>query len=147
MSGEEQDKKDKMSPARPPVAPYLTVSPASAAIAFYMAAFGATQKAVMPAMDGLRILHCELEINGGAVMLADMFPELGKTRVPIPGEPMQVSISLEYAEKGKVDEVVKAAKALGASVEMDPTNSFWGTRFAVLRDPFGHRWMLNGPAN
>ncbi|MDP4593204.1 MAG: glyoxalase/bleomycin resistance/extradiol dioxygenase family protein [Beijerinckiaceae bacterium] len=136
-----------MSPARPPVAPYLTVSPASAAIAFYMAAFGATQKAVMPAMDGLRILHCELEINGGAVMLADMFPELGKTRVPIPGEPMQVSISLEYAEKGKVDEVVKAAKALGASVEMDPTNSFWGTRFAVLRDPFGHRWMLNGPAN
>ncbi len=30
-------------------------------------------------------------------------------------------------------------------VKMSPTNSFWGTRFAILRDPFGHRWILNGP--
>lgn len=140
-----QSDESRSEHARPPVAPYLTVSPASGAIAFYTAAFGAKQKALMPALDGLRILHCELEINGGAVMLADMFPEFGKTRVPVPIEPMPVSISLEYAGKGQVDDVVKTAKALGASVEMEPTNSFWGTRFAVLRDPFGHRWMLNGP--
>ncbi len=146
MSNQEQKKPGDAPKARPAVPPYLTVSPASAAIAFYVAAFGASQKALMPAMDGLRILHCELDINGGAVMLADMFPEFGKTRVPVPGEPMQVSISLEYAEKGKVDEVVKTAKGLGANIEMDPTNSFWGTRFAIIRDPFGHRWMLNGPA-
>ncbi|MBA5845433.1 VOC family protein, partial [Escherichia coli] len=57
--------------ARPPVAPYLTVSPAAGAIAFYTAAFDAKQKALMPAMDGLRILHCELEINGGALFLSD----------------------------------------------------------------------------
>lgn len=132
-------------PTRPPVAPYLTVSPASAAIVFYTGAFGATQKALMPAMDGLRILHCELDINGGALMLSDMFPEFGKTRVPVPVEPMPVSVSLEFATGGEVDETVTRAKSLGASVEAEPTNSFWGTRFAVLRDPFGHRWMLNGP--
>jgi PhnB protein len=75
-----------MSP-RPPVAPYLTVSPAAGAIAFYTAAFDAKQKALMPAMDGLRILHCELEINGGALFLSDAFPEFGTARTPLPGEP------------------------------------------------------------
>ena len=82
---------------RPPVAPYLTVSPAMAAIAFYTAVFGAQQKALMPALDGLRIMHCELLINGGSIMLADAFPEFGNTRMPIPGEPVTMSVSLEFA--------------------------------------------------
>lgn len=131
--------------ARPPVAPYLTVSPAAAAIAFYAAAFGAVQKALMPSLDGLRIMHCELSINGGTVMLSDMFPEFGKTRVPVPNDPATVTISLEFKTGAEVDETFTRATALGANGETSPTNSFWGTRFAVLKDPFGHRWMLNGP--
>ena len=71
---------------RPPVAPYLTVTPAAAAIAFYASAFGAVQKALMPALDGMRIMHCELEINGGTVMLSDAFPEVNKTRPPVPND-------------------------------------------------------------
>jgi PhnB protein len=130
---------------RPKVAPYLTVSPASAAIAFYTSVFGAHQKALMPAVDGLRIMHCELEINGGTVMLADAFPEFGKVRTPLPGEPLTMSVSLELESGQAVDDLVQRAAAHGASTEMGPMNSFWGTRFAVLRDPFGHRWMLNGP--
>jgi uncharacterized glyoxalase superfamily protein PhnB len=55
------------------------------------------------------------------------------------------SVSLEFDTYEKVDEVYKRATALGASGEMGPTNSFWGTRFAIIRDPFGHRWLLNGP--
>ena len=70
---------------RPPVAPYLTVSPAMAAIAFYTTVFGAKQRALMPSFDGLRIMHCELSINGGSVMLADAFSEFGQTRVPASG--------------------------------------------------------------
>ena len=130
---------------RPRVAPYLTVSPAAAAIAFYTSAFGARQKALMPAMDGLRVMHCELEINGGSVMLSDAFPEFGKARTPLPGEPATMSVSLEYDTSAMVDDTVARAAKLGATTEMGPMNSFWGTRFAVIRDPFGHRWMLNGP--
>ena len=130
---------------RPPVAPYLTVSPCMGAIAFYAAAFGAAQKALMPSLDGLRIMHCELSINGGTVFVADAFPEFGKARSPLPGEPVTASVSLEFDTPGKVDEVYKRATALGAAGEMGPTNSFWGTRFAIVRDPFGHRWMMNGP--
>jgi uncharacterized glyoxalase superfamily protein PhnB len=131
--------------ARPPVAPYLTVSPAAGAIAFYAAAFGAVQKALMPALDGMRIMHCELSLNGGTIMLSDAFPELGKARSPLPGEPVTMSVSLEFASAAEVDETFQRATRFGASGEMGPTNSFWGTRFAIVRDPFGHRWMMNGP--
>lgn len=131
--------------ARPPVAPYLTVSPAAAAIGFYVAAFGAVQKALMPALDGVRIMHCELEVNGGTVMLSDAFPEFGKIRAPLPGDLATVTVSLEFAEPGRVDEIVEKAAGLGATTEMGPMASFWGTRFAAIRDPFGHRWMLNCP--
>lgn len=130
---------------RPPVAPYLTVSPSMAAIAFYTAVFGAEQKALMPALDGVRIMHCELLINGGSSMLADAFPEFGNTRVPIPGEPVTVSVSLEYSEAQQVDDVFNRATGLGGKGETNPTNSFWGTRVATFRDPFGHRWILNAP--
>ncbi len=133
--------------ARPPVAPYLTVSPAAAAIAFYTAAFGAEQKALMPSLDGLRIMHCELSINGGTVMLADMFLEFGKARSPLPNDPATVTISLEFAAGAQVDATFARATSLGAAGETAPMNSFWGTRYAALRDPFGHRWMLNGPAS
>ncbi len=102
---------------RPPVAPYLTVSPAMAAIAFYTAVFEAKQQALMPALDGMRIMHCELLINGGSVMLADAFPEFGNTRIPIPGEPMTVSVSLEFAEAAQVDAVFARATGLGGKGE------------------------------
>ncbi|MHB8884607.1 MAG: VOC family protein [Methylovirgula sp.] len=130
---------------RPPVAPYLTVSPAMAAIAFYAAVFGAEQKVVIPALDGVRIMHCELLVNGGAIMLADAFPEFGNTRVPIPGEPVTMSVSLEFSEAQQVDDVFTRATTLGGKGETVPTNSFWGTRLATFRDPFGHRWILNAP--
>ncbi len=130
---------------RPRVAPYLTVSPAAAAIAFYTGAFNARQRALMPSVDGLRIAHCELTINGGSVMLADFFPEFGQTRIPMPGDNATVSVSLEYDTGKEVDETCARAAKLGAKIETQPTNSFWGTRYASLRDPFGHRWVLNGP--
>ena len=130
---------------RPAVAPYLTVSPALAAIAFYKTVFGAEQKAFMPALDGVRILHCELDINGGSVMLADAFPEFGQTRVGVPGEAVTVSISLEFSKAKIVDETFLKATGIGAKAETAPTNSFWGTRLATFRDPFGHRWILNAP--
>ena len=92
-----------------------------------------------------RIPSCELEINGGSVMLADAFPEFGHTRMPLPGELATASVSLEYAEAKTVDEIFAKATGLGAKVETSPTNSFWGTRVATFRDPFGHRWILNAP--
>jgi len=130
---------------RPPVAPYLTVTPALGAITFYTAVFKAEQKAFMPSLDGFRVLHCELAINGGSVMVADAFPEFGQTRSPLPGELSTASVSLEYAVPEDVDAVFAKATQMGAKGETNPTNSFWGTRLATFRDPFGQRWILNAP--
>jgi len=130
---------------RPRVSPYLTVTPAAAAIAYYVGAFEARQRRLMPSLDGLRIAHCELSINGGSVMLSDAFLEFGQTRPPLPGDMPTVSISLEYDEARAVDETCARAEKLGGKIETQPTNSFWGTRYASLRDPFGHRWILNAP--
>lgn len=130
---------------RPRVAPYLTVTPAAAAIAYYTGAFGAKQRTLMPSIDGLRIAHCELIINGGSVMLSDAFMEFGQIRPPVPGDMATVSISLEYDEAKQVDEICARAEKLGGKIETQPMNSFWGTRYACLRDPFGHRWILNAP--
>ncbi len=128
----------------PAVAPYLTVSSAFAATAFHASVFGVTQRALMPSLDGLRIMHCELLINGGSLFLADMFPEFGNCRVPILSDPATVSVSLEFATPQEVDDTFERATNLGAKPETVPTDSFWGTRYAALRDPFGHRWLLNG---
>lgn len=66
------------SPALPMgVIPYLTIDGASEASAFYQRAFGAREIARMPGADGKRLMHCHLEINGGALMLCDNFPEMG----------------------------------------------------------------------
>jgi len=130
---------------RPKVAPYLTVSPAAAAIAFYVNVFGAQQRVLMPALDGMRVMHCELSINGGSVMLSDAFPEFGHARTPLPGEPVTMSVSLEFATAAEVDEIFARATGAGAKAEAQPMNSFWGTRYASFKDPFGHRWLLNAP--
>jgi PhnB protein len=130
---------------RPPVAPFLTVSPALAAITFYVSIFGAQQKKLVPSFDGMRIMYCELSINGGILMLADAFPEFGQTRPPVPGELVTSSVSLEFKEAKEVDDIFAKATVLGAKGETNPMNSFWGTRLATFRDPFGHRWILNAP--
>lgn len=55
------------------IAPYLIVRGAQRAIAFYRAAFGATESGGTLMPDG-RIGHCELTIGGSHVYVADEFP-------------------------------------------------------------------------
>ena len=57
------------------VQPYLILNDAAAAIAFYIKAFGATEKFRMPGPGG-RIGHAELQIGDSVVMLADESPQM-----------------------------------------------------------------------
>ena len=58
------------------VTPHLVCDDAAAAIAFYIAAFGATEQARMPGPGG-KIMHAMIAIDGSTVMLVDEFPEWG----------------------------------------------------------------------
>jgi CO/xanthine dehydrogenase Mo-binding subunit len=49
------------------------------------------------------------------------------------------------AEKLGIDPIELRKKNHIQKGETNPVNSFWGTRVATFRDPFGHRWILNAP--
>jgi PhnB protein len=36
----------------------------------------------------------------------------------------------------------RRAVAAGAELEMPIEEQFWGERYGVIRDPFGHRWNI-----
>lgn len=125
---------------RPAALPYLSVADARAAIAWYADAFGAAVLGEPIVMDDGRIGHAEIAIAGGVLYLADEHPELG-LKAPAPGR-VSVSLMLHVAD---TDAALRRAAELGATVERGPYDNY-GARNATLIDPFGHRWMLSGPA-
>jgi PhnB protein len=126
-------------------APYLTVKGAADAIAFYQKAFNATENTRLPAQDGKRLMHASLSINGGIVMLSDEFAEHGGPPAPTAERPPPVAISVMYETPAEVDSTYQRALGVGAKRIMEPADMFWGDRFAMLTDPFGHRWMFTAP--
>ncbi|MGP0095114.1 MAG: VOC family protein [Xanthobacteraceae bacterium] len=129
----------------PAITPYLTVRDAAGAIAFYQKAFGAKEEMRMPADDGKRVLHAYLTIGGASLFLSDEFPEEGGASAPRDGQISAVAVALGLDEPGQVDRTFRQAVAAGAKGTMEPADMFWGDRFAMLQDPYGHRWMLNAP--
>jgi len=130
-----------------PITPYLTVRGAADAIAFYHKAFGAKENTRMPAQDGKRLMHADLTINGGRIMLADEFPECCEDEALAPSvdKPAGVAVSLTYGSPAEVDVTFRRAVDAGCKSTMQPQDMFFGMRFATLNDPFGHRWMLVAP--
>ncbi len=118
--------------------PHVTVSPASAAIEFYAKAFGAEELARMPGPDG-QILHAELRIGNARLMLHDPSPMLDT--VVAPSDAGHTTCVLHvYTED--VDALYRRATEAGATGTMPPSDMFWGDRYAMVADPFGHVWGL-----
>jgi PhnB protein len=122
----------------------LTVSDGAAAIDFYVRAFGAEELGRVPGPDGKKLMHAALRINGALVMLSDDFPEMndGKSVTPeaLGGSPVTIHLIVN-----DVDQKFQKAVDAGASVVMPLDDMFWGDRYGVLRDPFGHLWSLGQP--
>src|SRR4029453_5234237 len=113
---------------------------AGEAIAWDVGAFGASVVGAPFEMDDGRIGHAELTIGGGVLYLADEYPELG-LKAPDP-QATSVSLMLHVAD---TDATLERARDRGAHVQLEPYENY-GARNATIVDPFGHRWMLSGPA-
>lgn len=115
--------------------------PCADAIEFYKKAFGAQELNRAPAPDGRRIMHAAMRIGGGIVFLVDDFPEFcgGKAASPraLNGTPVTIH---RYVED--CDAAIKRAADAGATVQMPPDDMFWGDRYGVVTDPFGHSWSF-----
>jgi PhnB protein len=121
--------------------PHLVCDPCTEALAFYKKAFGAEELSRMPAPDGRRIMHAAMRIGKSIIMLADDFPEYcgGKAQSPkaLQGSPVTIH---QYVPN--CDAAVKRAADAGAMVMMPASDMFWGDRYGVVIDPFGHKWSF-----
>lgn len=119
------------------VTPYLVCGGASEAIAFYEKAFGATEQMRVSGPHG-RLLHASVRIGDSVVMLTDEFPEMGalgpKTR-----QGTSVTIHLFVPD---ADALFARAIKAGAKVRMPLADMFWGDRYGLVEDPFGHYWSI-----
>jgi PhnB protein len=127
------------------IVPYLTVSNADQAIAFYKKAFDAKENSRMPEENGKRIMHSDLTIHGGTIFVMDEFPEYGSAKHPNAERKSPVGVVIQLPTPRDVDAVFARATAAGAKGTQEPADMFWGARYAAMLDPFGHEWMLNSP--
>lgn len=121
--------------------PHIVCDPCAEAIEFYKKAFGAEETFRMPMPGSDRILHAAILIDGRPLMLTDDFPEFcdGNSRSPkaLGGTPVTIH---RYVED--CDAAIRQAEAAGATVIMPAEDMFWGDRYGVVTDPFGHSWSL-----
>ena len=122
------------------VVPYIQVEGAPAAIDLYKRAFGAREVSRTASADGKRIMNCQLEINGGLLMVMDAMPEHGFPLQPSHSFTMQLIVPDGQAW---FDRAVEA----GCKVIMPFQKMFWGDLWGSVIDPFGVHWGVDQPAN
>ena len=126
-----------IAPGMTAVTPHLIVAGASAAIDWYKKAFGATEEARLAAPDG-KLMHGRIRIGGAAVMLVDEMPHCNaigpKT---LKGSPVTIHLYVP-----DVDAFLAKAGKAGGTVVAPAQDMFWGDRYGVVVDPFGHQWSV-----
>ena len=117
--------------------PHLTVRDADKALEFYKNALGAEILGVARMPDG-RVIHAALRIGDSMLMLNEEMPEFGGlSPLSVGGTGVTIHI---YTEN--VDEAFNRAVSAGAQVKMPLMDQFWGDRYGMVADPFGHKWSL-----
>jgi PhnB protein len=119
--------------------PYLRVHNTGEAIEFYSRAFGATELFRLTEPSG-RIDHAEMKIGPATLMLSDEHPEHG---IHGPHRLGGTTFSL-HLHVEDVDAAFERAVNAGATVIRPLKDQFYGERSAMVRDPFGHEWLLGG---
>lgn len=122
------------------ITPYLAVSGAQAALDWYQEAFGARLRGQPIVMADGTIGHAELDLGGAPLMLSEEHPELGVV-APTPNGAVPVTMHLEVVD---VDATIGRTVAAGGRLERPAADYDYG-RNGVIRDPFGHRWLISGP--
>ncbi|HTU65988.1 MAG TPA: VOC family protein [Steroidobacteraceae bacterium] len=117
--------------------PHLVCKDAVRAIEFYKQAFGAEEQFRLTGPDGA-LIHASLRVGDSMLLLTDECPPMGAFGPQkLGGSPVTIHLSVADA-----DASVARAVAAGAKSTMPVTEMFWGARYGVLQDPFGHSWSV-----
>jgi PhnB protein len=119
------------------VTPHLVCAGAVKAIEFYKQAFGAKEDGRLLTPNG-KLMHAQLRIGDSSVMLTDESPEMG-SRGPktLGGTPVTIHLYVR-----DVDAVFAQAIKAGAKSKLPVTDMFWGDRYGIIEDPYGHQWSI-----
>lgn len=121
------------------ITPQLVVRGASQAIAFYQKVFGTQELLRNLAPDGTSIMHAELLCGDSRFFILDEFPEHGNlSPQTLHGSPITLHLYVP-----NVDELFARALGAGAQEVLPVENTFWGERYGIFLDPFGHRWSVS----
>ncbi len=118
------------------LAPYITVSNASAALEFYKKVFGAKERMCLREPNG-RIGHAEVDIGSGLLMFSDPYEGHTPTPEKLGGTTLTLSLYVE-----DVDATIARAVEAGSKVVMPAKDQFYGDRSGRILDPFGHMWNI-----
>jgi len=124
------------------VSPVLSIRGAAEALAFYQKAFGAQVLGQMDRPDG-KLMHAALKIGDTVVMMGEeCAPHEGHDEcIRSPADLQGTTVSL-YLYVADADSAFKQALAAGAREVMPLTDTFWGDRMGMVRDPYGHIWAV-----
>src|SRR5881394_3909137 len=115
--------------------PHITVRNADQALEFYKKAFGAEVQNIARMPNG-KVMHAALQIGDSKLMLNEESPEFGAlSPLATGGSGVMLHIYLE-----NVDAAFDRAVSAGAQVKMPLMDQFWGDRYGVIADPYGHKW-------
>ena len=132
-----QSSKSPAAAATTLLTPHLVCRDAAGAIEFYKRAFGAEEMRVIRAPDG-GILHAALLIDGAMFFLTEEHLEFGsKSPQSLGCSPVTLHLHVKDC-----DAVFGRAVAAGCTVRMPLADMFWGDRYGVLSDPYGHAWSI-----
>lgn len=119
------------------VTPHLVCAGGGVAIDFYKKAFNAQEIARFLTPQG-KLMHGCIRIGDSLIMLADEFPEWGSLG-PNARQGSSVTIHLNVAD---ADKQFKQAVEAGCTAVMPLEDMFWGDRYGIVKDPFGHLWSI-----
>ena len=118
------------------ITPSLIVKDAAKAIEFYKEALGAEEIMRLTSPDGAMVVHSELKIGNSIIFVTDEFPEMNSNSPKtLGGTPVSLYMYVEDADAAHAK-----ATAAGAESLMPVEEMFWGDRFGLVADPFGHTW-------
>jgi uncharacterized glyoxalase superfamily protein PhnB len=119
------------------ITPHLVVKGVAEAIDWYTRALGANELLRHPAPDGASIMHSELLLGDSRFFVVDEFPGAAVSPASLGGTPVTLHLYVE-----DVDALFGRAVGAGAQILMPVADQFWGDRYGMLLDPFGHRWSI-----
>ena len=131
------NKPSPIPPGMHSVTPHLVCAGAADAIEFYKKAFNAQELAQLAGPDG-KLMHGLIKIGDSMLMLVDEYPQWDSLG-PKARNGTSVTLHL-YVEDA--DAQFKQAIDAGCSVRMPLTDMFWGDRYGIVQDPFGHLWSI-----